>query len=80
MAGAGGQRCGEGSLTPYLVPRFKEMRFVLWAKQKMISSWLLTCTLMYRLMSKEMDWKGGACTCRSRFHQFQAFWCLSLAK
>lgn len=64
----------------YLVPRFRQTCFDGWTKQKRTWSWLLTRTLMCWLMSREMDWTGGACTWRPRFHQFQAFCGLSLAK
>lgn len=69
-----GRGAGSGGLTLYLVPRFKQMCLALWVKQKVMSSWLLTWTSMYWLTFKEMDWTGGAWTCRLRSHQFQAFW------
>lgn len=75
-----GRGVGSGGLTLYLVPRFKQMCLARWVKQKAISSWLLTWSSMYWLTFKEMDWSGGAWTCRLRSHQFQAFWGLPSGK
>lgn len=69
-----------GDRTLYLVPRFKQTWFFWWVKQKLIVSWLLTCTLMCRLSRRQTGWTGGAWTCSLRSHQFQAFWAWSLAK